>query len=430
MFEKKTSFHLNAPHLNRQKLREEIRKNREKIEELGPGLITGGAGDDPAGVVTYTAVGATTGFSLLWLMLLSTPMMIAVQDMAARVALVTGKSLPEIVRAFYSRKLSVLMVLLLSIANIITIGADLQGISAVLGLLTGIKSVHFLIPITALIAYLVMFKAYRTVKKVFLGFTFILITYIFSAVAARPDLKLVIVKTFIPTLNASTAYILAALGLLGTTISPYLLFWQAAEEKEEHKSVAQARSVEWDTTLGMIYSNLISFCIIITGAVVLFRHHQPLNTVRDAAVALQPVAGQEAFLLFSVGILAAGFLAIPVLAGSTAYAVADTFGWREGLDYKVSDAKGFYTIFFGALIIGDLIYLSPISAVDALYYSQVLDGVLLPVLVGILLLLNNNKAIMGDFRNSHFNNLFGWLTLLVSLAFTVVMIGQMITGAH
>ena len=353
-------------------------------------------------------------------------MMIAVQNMAARVALVTGKSLPEIVRGFYSQRLSVAMVLLLSVANIITIGADLQGISAILGLLLGVKPVHLLIPVTALIAYLVMFRAYRTVKRVFLGLTLVLVTYVFSAVAARPDLKEVLLRTFVPTIDASTAYLLAALGLLGTTISPYLLFWQAAEEKEEHKSVAQAKSVEWDTSLGMIYSNLIAFSIIITGAVVLFGQHRPLHTVRDAAMALQPVAGQQAFLLFSVGILAAGFLAIPVLAGSTAYAVADTFGWREGLDFKVSDAKGFYATFFGALVIGDFIYLSPISAVDALYYSQVLDGILLPVLVGMLLLLNNNKAIMGDFRNSLFNNVFGWFALLTSLALTVVMIVQWI----
>ncbi|RMG64582.1 MAG: divalent metal cation transporter [Calditrichaeota bacterium] len=408
-------------HLNSRRIIDEVQKNRERIKELGPGIITGGAGDDPAGIVTYTAVGATTGFSLLWLMLLSTPMMVAVQDMAARVAIITGKSLPEIVSAFYSRKLSIFMVLLLSLANMITIGADLQGIAAVLGLLTGVKPVHFLIPITAIIAYLVMFKAYRTVKKVFLGFTFVLVTYIISAMVAHPDLKLLLIKTFIPTIQGTPAYILAALGLLGTTISPYLLFWQADEEKEEHKTVAQAKSVKWDTAIGMVYSNLIAFCIIITGAIILFGQNKPLNTVRDAALALRPVAGESAFLLFSVGILSAGFLAIPVLAGSTAYAVADSFGWREGLDYKVSDAKGFYATFFGALIFGDLIYLSPFSAVEGLYYSQVLDGILLPILVGILLLLNNNKAIVGEFRNSRFNNIFGWMALGTALLFTVAM---------
>jgi len=403
---------------------EEIQAYRAEIEELGPALITGGAGDDPAGVVTYTTVGATSGFSLLWLMLLSTPMMIAVQDMAARLAVITGKSLPEIIRAFYSRKLSVLLVLTLGLANIITIGADLQGIAAVLELLTGIKAVHFMIPVTALIAYLVMFKTYRTVKRFFVGFTFILVAYIISAVLARPDLKVILYNTLLPHFQASGAYILAGLGLLGTTISPYLLFWQASEEKEEHKSVSQAKRVEADTAVGMAYSNLIAFCIIISAAVMLHGSQVPIGSIRDAAMALRPLGQETAFLLFSVGILAAGFLAIPVLAGSTAYAVADTFGWREGLDHKVSDARGFYSIFFGALVIGDLIYLSPWNAVQALYYSQILDGLMIPFLVGILLILNNNPKIIGDFKNSRFNNIFGWLTLIVSLAFAVVMVVQ------
>ncbi len=413
-------------HTTAHQVKEEIIKNRERIKELGPGIITGGAGDDPAGIVTYTAVGANTGFSLLWLMLLSTPMMIAVQDMAARIAIITGKSLPEIIRAFYSRKLSIFIVLLLAVANIITIGADLQGVATVLGMLTGIKAVHLLIPVTAIIAYLVMFKSYRTVKKVFIGFTFVLVTYIISAIIAKPDVKLLLIKTFVPHLQMSSAYILAALGLLGTTISPYLLFWQADEEKEEHKTVAQAKSVEWDTSIGMVYSNLIAFCIIVTGGIMLFGQNRPLNTVSDAALALQPVAGHNAFLLFSIGILAAGFLAIPVLAGSTAYAVADTFGWREGLDYKISDAKGFYATFFGALIIGDFIYLSPLSAIEALYYSQILDGILLPILVGILLILNNNRKIIGELKNSRFNNIFGVLALFTSLIFTIIMLVQIV----
>lgn len=422
----KQKVHLPSAHFNSSKIVDEVKKNRQRIKELGPGLITGGAGDDPAGVVTYTAVGATTGFSLLWLLLLSTPMMIAVQDMAARVAVVTGKSLPEIVRAFYSRKLSVLMVLLLSIANIITIGADLQGVSAVLSLLTGIRAVHFMIPVTAVIAYFVMFKTYRTVKRFFVGFTFVLIAYIVAAVLAKPDLKIILMNTFIPQIKISTTFAFAALGLLGTTISPYLLFWQASEEKEEHKSVAQAKEVAWDTTVGMIYSNLIAYCIILTGALMLYGSNHSLNSVKDAALALLPLGKENAFLLFTVGILAAGFLAIPVLAGSTAYAVADTFGWREGLDYKVSDAKGFYTVFFGALIIGDSIYISPFSAIQALYYSQILDGILLPILVGILLLLNNNSKIMGEFKNSRFNNIFGWLTLIVSSSFILSMFLQMV----
>ncbi len=403
---------------------EEVRKNRERVKELGPGIITGGAGDDPAGIVTYTTVGATTGFSLLWLMLLSTPMMVAVQDMAARLAIVTGKSLPEIIRGFYSRKAAVAIVLVLGVANVITIGADLQGVAEVLELLTGIRSVHWLIPITAFIAYLVTFRTYRTVKRVFVGLTMVLVAYVFAAVLARPDFSAVLRNTFLPHLSFSSMFLVAALGMLGTTISPYMLFWQASEEKEEHKTVAQAKSVQADTAVGMIYSNLIAFCIIVAAAVMLFGRHMSINTVSDALLALRPLGQRSAVALFSIGIISAGFLAIPVLAGSTAYAVADTFGWREGLDHKVSDAKGFYSVFFGALVIGDLIHLSPLTAVQALYYSQVLDGLLLPVLVGVLLALNANTQIVGEFSNSSFNKFFGWLALLFSLAFAGILLTQ------
>ncbi|WP_457654670.1 Nramp family divalent metal transporter [Rhodocaloribacter sp.] len=417
---------MGAHHSRAHRIAREIRKNRERVKNLGPGLITGGAGDDPAGVVTYTAVGATTGFSMLWLMLLSTPMMIAVQNMAARLAVVTGKSLPEIVTAFYSRKLAVFMVTLLALANVITIGADLQGMAAVLELVTGVRAVHFFLIITALVAYLVMFKTYRTVKRFFVGFTVVLFAYVIAAFLARPELPTLLKSAFLPRLRFSSAYVIAALGLLGTTLSPYLLFWQASEEKEEHKTVAQAEQVAWDTAFGMIYSNLIAFCIIVTAAVMLYGSGHPMETVRDAALALKPLGAEYAFFLFSLGILAAGFLAIPVLAGSTAYAVADTFGWREGLDNRISDAKGFYLVFFGALIVGNLIYWSPWSAVDALYYSQVFDGVLLPVLVGLLMVLNGNRAVVGDLKNSRFNQVFGGMTLLISLALTVIMFTRML----
>jgi NRAMP (natural resistance-associated macrophage protein)-like metal ion transporter len=417
---------MGAHHSRAHGIAREIRKNRERVKKLGPGLITGGAGDDPAGVVTYTAVGASTGFSMLWLMLLSTPMMVAVQNMAARVAVITGKSLPEIVTAFYSRKLAIFMVSILSLANIITIGADLQGMAAVLEWITGVPAASFFVGITALVAYLVMFKAYRTVKRFLVGFTVVLFAYVIAAVLAKPELPALVQSTFLPHVTFDSAYIMAALGLLGTTISPYLLFWQASEEKEEHKTVAQAEEVAWDTAVGMVYSNLIAFCIIVTASVMLYGSVQNLETVKDAAEALRPLDSEYAFLLFSLGILAAGFLAIPVLAGSTAYAVADTFGWREGLDNKISDAKGFYMVFFGALIVGNLIYWSPISAVDALYYSQIFDGILLPVLVGMLLMLNGNEQVVGKLKNSRFNRVFGWMTLLIGLMLTVTWLVQLL----
>ena len=393
---------------------------KQEIKKLGPGIITGGAGDDPAGILTYTIVGATTGFSQLWLMLLSTPMMIAVQDTAAKLALVTGKSLPEILNAYYSKKLTYFIVLSLAIANILTIGADLEAIAAIFEIITGIKAIYLLIPITLLIAYLVIFKAYETVKKVLIFLTSLLAVYIISAILAKPDLKQLLINTFIPHIKPDLAFILAALGLLGTTISPYMIFWQASEEKEEHATVSQARIMEADTALGMIYSNVIAYAIIVSSAVMLFGH-QEIQTIANAALALKPAAGEYAFLLFSIGVIVSGFLAIPVLAGSTAYAVADTFGWREGMDNKVSDAKGFYLVFLGSLFVGDLINLTDISAVDALYYSQIFDGILLPILSGLLFILGNNSEILKNYKNGLFNNLFLGVTFNISLSATVLM---------
>ena len=396
------------------------KKRFKKLRELGPGIITGGAGDDPAGILTYTIVGATTGFSQLWLMLLSTPMMIAVQDTAAKLALVTGKSLPEILNSFYSKKLTYFIVLCLATANILTIGADLQAVAVILEIITGIKSVYFLIPVTVLIGYLVVFKQYRTVKKVLIILTLVLIVYVISAFMSKPSLIDLLKNTFIPNIQPDLAFVLAALGLLGTTISPYMIFWQASEEKEEHATVSQAKVMTLDTAVGMIYSNVIAYAIIVSSAVMIFGHTE-IQTIKDAALALKPAAGDYAFFIFSIGVVVSGFLAIPVLAGSSAYAVADTFGWREGMDYKVSDAKGFYVVFLGSLLVGNIINLSEISAVDALYYSQIFDGILLPVLSGLLLILGNNKKILGEYTNGIFNNLFLLITFFVSSIATVYM---------
>ena len=413
----------------RTKIREEIAKNRERIRKLGPGLITGGAGDDPAGIVTYTVVGATTGFSQLWLLLLSTPMMIAIQNAVARIAIVTGKSLPEITTAFYSKKMTVLMVMILAIANILTIGADLNGIAAVLHILTGYATIYFLIPLTALIVWLILFGKYKTVKNVLIALTAVLAVYIVSAIMAKPDISRVLIDTFTPHISLDAAWIIAALGMLGTTISPYLLFWQAAEEREEKKSVVQADEVGFDTVVGMVYSNLLAYCMIITGAVMLYGKGADIQDVTTLSLALKPAAGDLSFALFSIGIIVAGLLAVPVLAGSTAYAVADTFGWREGMDNKVSDAKGFYLVFVGALIFGNVVDMIPsISVVDALYYSQVLDGLLIPVLIGITLLISNNKNIMGEYTASHFTNIFSLLAMAVTLSLGCYMFYGMLKG--
>ncbi len=408
-----------------ERIRADVRVNRDRIRKLGPGIITGGAGDDPAGIVTYTVVGATTGFSQLWLLLLSTPMMIAIQNLVARIAIVTGKSLPEITTAYYSRKLSIVMIVILALANILTIGADLNAIAVIFHTISGYPTIAFLIPITALIAYLITFGQYRKIKKIFIAMTGILVVYIVAAILARPPLLTVLENTLMPHMKMQAAWIIAALGMLGTTISPYLMFWQAAEEKEEKRSIVQADEVSTDTIVGMVYSNLLAYAMIITGAVVLYGTQKSIEDIHTLTEALRPAAGAYAFALFALGIVVAGFLAIPVLAGSTAYAVADTFGWREGMDYKVSDAKGFYIVFIGALLFGDLIDMVPgITVVDALYYSQVLNGMLIPVLIGLALMIGNNPRIMGPYRATRFQNVFSLFAMGVTLLLSGVMVWQ------
>ncbi len=402
------------------RIRADVARNRSRAADVGVGLITGGAGDDPAGIVTYTIVGATTGFQLLWLMLLSTPMMIAVQSTVARIALITGKSLPELTTAYYRRSTTVVVISILAIANVLTIGADLEAVASILAVTSGVDPVWFLLPLSALIGYLVIFRAYSTVKRILVGMSFVLVVYIGAALLAHPDVGETVRDTLLPTLSFDSAFLLAALGLMGTTMSPYLMFWQASEEHEEHSTVAQAENADAATAIGMIYSNLLAYFMIVAGAVTLAG--TTVVTVTDVGDALGPVAGRYAFALFSIGVIVSGLLAIPVLAGSTAYAVADSFGWREGLNEKVSDARGFYVVFVGSMLLGVLIDLSPVSAVDALYYSQVLDGLLLPFLVAVMLLIANNESIMGARTNSRFNNVFGVMALVVSATLGVVMI--------
>jgi Mn2+/Fe2+ NRAMP family transporter len=248
---------------------------------------------------------------------------------------------------------------------------------------------------------------------------------------AKPDIAKLLRNTFTPHIQMDTAWVIAALGMLGTTISPYMLFWQAAEEKEEKKSIVQADEVGFDTVVGMVYSNILAYCMIVTGAVILYGKGADIQDVSTLSQALEPAAGDYAFVLFSLGIVVAGLLAIPVLAGSTAYAVADTFGWREGMDNKVSDAKGFYFVFVGALIFGNIIDMVPaITVVDALYYSQVLDGILIPILIAITLIISNNKAIMGAYTASRFTNFFAIFAMIITTILTLVMFYQLYTTSH
>ncbi len=395
--------------LNKKKFKREVKKLER---EFGPGVITGGADNDPAGIVTYTVAGAKFGYSLLWILVLCTPIMIILQEMAARLALVKRKGLSSIIKEYYGKKAAVFIMSVLLVANIATIGADIAGIAGVLGMITGINWIVFILPVSLAIGYLILFKKYKTIKRILVALTALLVLYIFSSLLARPNWNDVL-HGFVPTYTPTLGFFAAVAGIIGTTISPYLLFWQASDELEEHKTILRPKELEIDTAVGMIWSNVIAGFIIIAAATTLFTTGITfIDTPEQAAAALRPLAGDLAYLLFALGIIVSGFLALPVLAGSTAYAVSETFGWREGLDRKFSFAKGFYFVFLASLLVGAILAFLPINPMHFLYYTQVLDGLLLPFLIVILLLLCNNRSVMGPDVNTKWKNIIALVFLI------------------
>lgn len=404
-----------------ERVRERIRQGEQRASTAArdaiPALITGGAGDDPAGVVTYTIIGASTGFTQLWLLVIATPMLAAATIMAGRVALATRAGLAAVISRRYGRTMSLLVVMLLAIPNIATIAADTAGVASMFGIVTGLPWEPF-VPLILLALGILLQRGYGPMKSVLTFLTLVLLSYVVAAVVARPDWGEIARSAVIPTVMLEKNWLIAALGLLGTTISPYMLFWQANEEVEELQHGAVIRPAQFDSGIwiGMIYSNAVAFFIIVAAAATIHGGGDAITTVADAARALSPLHhfGQAAFV---IGILAAGMLALPVLAGSTAYAFAEVFGWREGLGVRAGQARGFYVVLAGALGGGALISLLPdFEPAAALYYSQVLDGVLLPAILIILLALSNDRRVVGANRNPAWVNWVASGAVLAALA--------------
>ncbi|MCX6053372.1 MAG: divalent metal cation transporter [Chloroflexi bacterium] len=397
-------------------LRKPARGLRKLFKMAIPSIITGGAGDDPAGVLTYTTVGATTGFSQLWLLVITTPMLVASISMAERIARTTRIGLIAVLRDRYGRIAAGLMMVLLLIANISVISADVSAVSEVLQILTGIRWEWF-VPVILGVLFLLLRKGYARTRRILTFFALGLLVYALSAFMARPDWGKVLQSMVLPQVILKRTWMLAALGLIGATVSPYMLFWQGDEEIEElrHGSSGSENNqgAIWG---GMIFSNVVALFIIIAAAMVLHGSGGQISTVLDAAKALSPL-GKIGDLAFILGILGAGFLALPVFAGSTAFAVAEFFGWREGLDEPVDKAKGYYFVLGATLLGGAIISLIPnFNPTDALFYSQVLNGILLPVIMVVLLMLSNDQKVVGTYRNPLWVNLVGVFTIFVALA--------------
>ncbi len=400
---------------------------KDYLKSLGPGLITGASDDDPSGIATYSQAGAAFGLATLWTAWITFPLMAAIQEMCARIGLVTSNGLTHVIKTHYSKKLLYVMLALSFPAITLNIGADIAGMGAVSNLLfPAIPSFAFSILFTALLMYIIIHYSYKKLAAILKWLCIVLFLYIVVPFIVTKNWSVVLKNTFIPTIHFNREYCEILVALLGTTISPYLFFWQANMEaesqaqKETHIIVNKffLRKMRSDVITGMFFSNVVMFFIILTTGVVLFNGgiHQ-IDTVEQAAMALKPLAGNLSYVLFAIGVIGTGLLAIPVLAGSLSYILAETFDWKEGLDKKFSEAKGFYITIIISLLIGLFINLTKITAFQALFVTSVVYGITAPVLVGVILHICNNKKIMGNETNSALSNVLGVATfLLMSIA--------------
>ena len=409
-----------------------MNKIKKFFSSLGPGLVTGASDDDPSGIATYSMAGARAQYSTLWTALFTFPLMSAIQEMAARIGLVTGSGLVGTMKLHYPKILLYFIVVLVVVANSINIGADLAGMAAASNLLFGIPPLIYGLFYTIFIVATMIFVPYHTFARYLKWLTLALFTYVAVAIITDQNWIQIFYNTIVPKISFDPEYIILIVAIFGTTISPYLFFWQANEEVEEIEEDKKVRKLKrhivtkhelkrmrGDVAAGMFFSNIVMFFIIATAASTLFANgvHE-IKTADEAASALRPLAGDASALLFTLGIVGTGLLAIPVLAGSAAYALTEALGWPEGLNKKFREAKAFYLIIVLSTILGFAINLLGINPFTALFYTAVLYGAISPVLILILLHIANKKSIMGVHTNGTISNILVGATFLI-MAFSV-----------
>jgi len=395
---------------------------RDFFRRLGPGIVTGAADDDPSGIGTYTSVGATAGYGFLWSALWLLPFAYAVQEACARLALVTGKGLAAIIKTRMPRWVLVVAVLLVAVANTVNIAANLSIMSAALGLLVPIEQWIGVLLFATVLGLTEIFIPYHRYSKVLRWLCLSLLAYVAVLFVAQVDWQQVAISTLIPAFDFSRVSFELLIALAGTTISPYLFFWQAAEEVEENKGIKMRRvrlsnlqAMRGDVFAGMFTGVFIMFAIMATSAATL--NAQGISQVAsaaDAALALEPIAGQFASLLFLLGILGVGMLSIPVLAASTAYAAAETFGWRESLELKPNQAKAFYGVIVASMLVAQILNLSGIEPVHFLILAATLNGLSAPILMAIIWFLARDKDLLGKWASGRISQwLLGIATLIM-----------------
>ena len=398
------------------------------LKKLGPGLITGAADDDPSGIATYSQAGAQFGYGLLWSVLFTTPLMIGIQIVSARIGRVSGHGLAANIREHFSRPLLYFIVSLLLVANTINIAADLGAMGNALELLVGGRSTIYIVFFALLSLTLQIFIPFPRYAPILKWLTLALFAYVGTVMVVHVPLEEMLAGTFLPKISFTREYVALVVAVFGTTISPYLFFWQASQEVEEQRATPgdeplrdapdQARSnlrrIKTDTTIGMIFSNLIAFCIMLTTAVTLHAAGiTDIQTTAQAAEALRPLAGEFAFFLFAAGIIGTGLLAVPVLAGSAAYAVAEGFRWPIGLGLPLAEARGFYAILTVATLLGVAIDLSGVDSIKMLLWAAVLNGIIAVPIMVVMMLLAVKPAVMGAFVIKRRLWILGWLATAV-----------------
>lgn len=420
---------------------------------MGPGLITGASDDDPSGITTYSQAGSQFGITTLWTALITFPLMAAIQEMCARIGIVTSVGLTTTLKNHYSKVLLYFMLVFSVPAIILNIGADIAGMGAVANLLVpSVSPLVFSTVFTAILTALIIYLPYDKIVAILRYLCLSVFLYIAVPFFTKPNWGDVLRHTFIPTIKLDKDFIEVLVAILGTTISPYLFFWQVTMEAEDVKASQQLilartrlnkrletvataqqkkrrflflliRKMRLDVNLGMLLSNVVMFFIILATGTALFSHGaRNIDTVEQAAKALEPVAGKASYLFFALGVIGTGFLAIPVLTGSLSYIVSETFGWKGNLDRKFKQARHFYAVIVAGLLLGLAINYTGLSPIKALFYTAILYGLTAPIMIAVILHIANNKTIMKGNTNSGLSNILGSLTFLLMFVAAVALI--------
>ncbi|MEO7254118.1 MAG: divalent metal cation transporter [Casimicrobium sp.] len=412
------------------------------LAKLGPGLVTGAADDDPSGIATYSQAGAQFGYGMLWTLLFTYPLMVGIQLISARIGRVSGHGLATNIRKCYPRWLLYSIVSLLVVANTINIAADISAMADALKLIVGGDTHAYVVLLGLLSLLLQIFIPYKRYVRILKWLTLALLAYVATVFVAKVPWSEVLGKTFVPHITWTPASVTTLVAIFGTTISPYLFFWQASQEVEELRADPEGKAlkvdpvqaprhlhrIKLDTFLGMGFSNLVAFFIMLTAAVALNAHGiTNIQTSAQAASALKPIAGEFAFTLFAVGIIGTGLLAVPVLAGSAAYAMAGVFRWKNSLEAKPSAAKEFYALIAASTLLGVAIGFTSLDPIKALFWSAVINGVISVPIMVVMMLMAARADIMGDLVVSARLKALGWLSTLVMAVAVAAMFYTMAT---